>query len=318
MSKDPGWSDLLSARERISGHVHRTPVLTSRHLDALAGAELHFKCENLQRTGSFKARGACNAVFSLDDAAASRGVVTHSSGNHGQAVAYAASRRGIRAIIIMPENAPEAKQAAAKAYGGEVVLCRPGLASREAAVARVQAETGAVLVHPYADSAVIAGQGSAAAELIEEAGALDALIVPVSGGGLISGSCIAAAQLAPALEVHAAEPELADDVFRSLSEGRLVTGEDSPATIADGLRGSMKEINWRYVSRHVRSGLVCSEAEIVAAMRLIFERMKLVVEPSGAVPLAALLRARDRFAGRRVGILLSGGNVDLNNLPWQR
>lgn len=312
----PTWTDVLAARVRTEPHVHRTPVLTSNFLNGIAGAELFFKCENLQKAGSFKARGACNAVFSLDAETAKRGVATHSSGNHGQALAYAAACRGIAATIVMPRNAPEAKRQAVEAYGGKVLTCEPGNAAREAMLARLLVEENAEAVHPYADARVIAGQASAALELLEEVAGLDVIVAPIGGGGLVSGTGLAARGFSPRTRIFAAEPELADDAFRSLAAGRLVQGEDSPPTLADGLRASLKEMTWRLVSNHVDRVLLAGEEEIVHAMRLIWQRMKIVIEPSSAVAVAAILRRRDLFKGLRTGVILSGGNVDLSRLPW--
>ncbi len=313
----PDWNDAHAARLRIAPYTHRTPVMISTQLNRLTGASLFFKCENLQRTGSFKARGACNAVFSLDEETAQRGVATHSSGNHGQALSFAAARRGIPAWIVMPETAPAVKRAAVEAYGGQVITCAAGLAAREAALQNILAETGAHLVHPYADAKVIAGQASVSIELIEEVGELDEIVAPIGGGGLISGVALAASQLAPQAKIFAAEPELADDAYRSLAAGRLIEGADAPATVADGLRASLKPMTWHFVRQHVAGVRIASEQQIIEAMQLIWQRMKLIVEPSGAVPLAALLRSPELIRGKRVGIILSGGNVDLERLPWQ-
>lgn len=311
----PSWDDVREAGTRIAEHVHRTPVLTSTFLNGLAGAELYFKCENLQKTGSFKARGASNAVFGLDDAAASNGVATHSSGNHGQALCYAAMRRGISATVVMPRTAPEAKKSAVREYGGRIVECDPTSSAREAALERVLAETDADLVHPYNDPRVIAGQATSARELIEDVGRLDAIVAPIGGGGLISGTCLAALNLSPETKVYGSEPANADDALRSKRAGHIVV-DDAPQTIADGLRASLKELTWHFVSRHVEDILLASEREIVDAMYLVWQRMKIVIEPSSAVPIAALLRSGEIFSGKRVGVIVTGGNVDLDRLPW--
>jgi len=311
----PTYDDVVLAHERIRPHVHRTPVLTSSHLDGLAGARLLLKCENLQKIGAFKARGACNAVFGLSQEQAARGVLTHSSGNHGQALAFAAAKRGIPATIVMPETSARPKLDAVRGYGGRVVTCAPGTKAREEAVAGERERTGAEIVHPYADARVIAGQGTCARELIEEAGSLDAIVAPVGGGGLISGTCIAAHAMAPGIKVFAAEPANADDAFRSKEAARLIE-DDAPQTIADGLRASLKPITFHYVQNAVEAVLTVSEAEIVAAMRLVWERLKIVVEPSSAVAVAAVLKNAPRFAGQTVGIIITGGNVDLDRLPW--
>ena len=311
--------DLAAVRDahaRIRPHVHRTPVLTSRSLDAAAEAVLFLKCENLQKVGAFKARGACNAVFSLDDAEARRGVVTHSSGNHGAAVAWAAARRGIPAWVVMPENSAEIKKAAVKGLGATVRFCAPTLEARDTTCAAVQAETGAVLVHPYDDWRVIAGQGTAALELLEEVPDLDAIITPVGGGGLLSGTAIASRAINPSIHVYGAEPAGADDAWRSLQSGRIVPQTD-PHTIADGLRSSLGVKTFAVLSTLVDGIGTTSEEAIVRAMRLTWDKLKLVIEPSSAVPLAALLERKLRVAGLRVGIIISGGNVDLDRLPWQ-
>jgi threonine dehydratase len=307
----PEFADVEAAAARIAPHAQRTPVLRSRSLDALAGAELHFKCENLQRVGAFKFRGACNAVWSLSDEVAARGVVTHSSGNHGAALALAARTRGIPAHVVVPEGAVKSKLAAIEAYGAVLHRCAPTIAAREAAAEKVRADTGATLVHPYADPRVIAGQGTAALELLRETGPLDALIAPVGGGGLIGGSAIAAAALAPGMAVHAAEPEGAADAWESLRRGERVT-ELAPDTVCDGLRGLLGAINFALLKKYAVDVLPVADAATLAAMRLIWERLKLVVEPSSAIALAAILGHPGRFAGRRVGVILSGGNVDLD------
>jgi threonine dehydratase len=307
---------IRAAHARIRPHVHRTPVLTSRSLDAVAEAALFFKCENLQKVGAFKARGACNAVFSLDDAEARRGVVTHSSGNHGAAVAWAAARRGIPAWVVMPENSAEIKKAAVQGLGATVRFCAPTLEARDTTCAAVQAETGALLVHPYDDWRVIAGQGTAALELLEEIPDLDAIITPVGGGGLLSGTAIASRGIKPSIHVYGAEPAGADDAWRSLQSGRIVPQTD-PRTIADGLRSSLGVKTFAVLSTLVDAIGTTSEEAIVRAMRLTWDKLKLVIEPSSAVPLAALLERKLPVAGLRVGIVISGGNVDLDRLPWQ-
>ncbi len=311
----PSIDEIRAAAERIAGLAQRTPVLTCRGLDELACARLFFKCENLQKAGAFKFRGACNAVLLLSDEQAARGVVTHSSGNHAAALALASRLRGIPAHIVMPDNAPVAKRRAVEAYGGRITFCRPTLADRTAVAAQILRETGGVLVHPYDDPAVIAGQGTVALEFHEQAPGLDQLVVPVSGGGLISGIALATASVSPATEIVGVEPERADDAQQSLRAGRLLAPPIGD-TIADGLRAALCERTFAVISQHVREMLTVSEAEIVAAMRLIWERTKLVVEPSSAVTLAAVLQAAPRFRGRRVGLVLSGGNVDLDRLPW--
>lgn len=290
--------------------------MTCGGLDKLTGAELFFKCENLQKAGAFKFRGACNAVLSLSDQQAARGVVTHSSGNHAAALALAARLRGIPAYIVMPENAPEAKRRAVEAYGGKITLCKPTLADRQAVAERILHQTNAVLVHPYDDAAVIAGQGTLALEFHEQTPGLEFVVTPVSGGGLISGVALATVAASPGTQIVGVEPERADDARQSLQAGRLLAGPIGE-TIADGLRAALCERTFAVVSQHVREIVAVSEAEIVAAMRLIWERLKIIVEASSAVVLAAVIKQPVPFRGRRVGLVLSGGNVDLDQLPWQ-
>ena len=309
----PQFSDILAAAARIAPHAHVTPVLRSRSMDRMAGAELHFKCENFQRAGAFKFRGACNAVWAMSEEQAARGVVTHSSVNHGAALALAARTRGIAAHVVVPEGAVAAKVAAIKAYGAQVHVCAPTMAAREAMAAQVQQETGARLVHPFADPAVIAGQGTAALELLGQAPGLDMLVTPIGGGGLVCGSAIAVAGIASGVAVFAAEPEGAADAFESLRLGERVT-DIVPNTVCDGLRGILGEINFRLLRSHGVEVLPVSDAQTLAAMRLAWERLKIVIEPSSATALAAVLRYRERFAGRRIGLVLSGGNADLDAL----
>ncbi len=312
----PTYDDVRAAHERVRPHVHRTAILTSRLIDGLAGAEIVFKCENFQRAGAFKARGACNAVFGLPGAAEA-GVATHSSGNHGQALAFAAGRRGIECTVVMPRTAPRVKRDAVIGYGGRVVDCEPSTAAREAALAEVVAATGAEVVHPYNDPRVIAGQGTCAKELVEDAGAFDAVVAPIGGGGLISGTCLTLAALAPGTKVYAAEPLAADDAAQSLRTGKIVA-YDAPVTVADGLKVPLKPLTWHFVRSGVADVLTVTEAEIIEAMRLIWSRMKLVIEPSSAVAVAVVLKHREIFEGQRVGVILTGGNVDLDRLPWTR
>jgi threonine dehydratase/serine racemase len=305
------------AAHRIAGRAHRTPVATCAALDARAGRSLFLKCEQLQKGGSFKFRGACNAVLQLDPQQAGRGVATHSSGNFAQALALAARARGIPAHVVMPSNAPAVKRRAVEGYGARVIPCEPTLAAREEALAKLVAETGAAFLHPYDHADVIAGQGTAALELLEDAPGLDAIVTPVGGGGLVSGVAIAAKALVPGIRVIGAEPAGADDAARSKREGRRLP-QAQPHTIADGLLTSLGELTWPIVRDLVDEIVTVEEAEIVAAMRLAWERAKLLIEPSAAVALAAVLgdgvRARAGLA--RVGVVLSGGNVDLDRLPW--
>jgi threonine dehydratase len=312
----PDLAAIRKAQARIAPHVHRTPVLSCRALDAEVGASLHFKCENFQKVGAFKARGATNAVFSLADDAARRGVVTHSSGNHGAALAYAARARGIPAWVVMPENAPKVKQENVRRFGATIRFCAPTVEAREAACADVQRDSGAILVHPFDDARVIAGQGTAALELLDEVPALDIVIAPVGGGGLLSGTSIAVRSSRPAIRVYGAEPANADDAARSFRTGR-VEPLAAASTIADGLRTTLSLRTLAAIRAHVAAIGTASEAAIVRAMRMTWERMKIVIEPSAAVPLASLLERTLDVAGARVGIIVSGGNVDLDHLPWQ-
>ena len=308
-SPEPVFSDVLEAAARIAPHAHVTPVMRSRALDAMAGCELHFKCENLQRIGAFKFRGACNAIFSLSDDEVARGIVTQSSGNHGAAVALAARLRGTTATVVAPRSAPKVKLAAIEGYGARIVPSDTHQASRDAVTAQVLAETGGVLVHPFNDPRVIAGQGTAALELLAATPGLDALVAPVSGGGLLSGTCLAVHGIDPKIELFGAEPEGARDAHDSLRSGTRITGRIAD-TICDGLRAELGTLTYPILRAHLRDILLVDDVAVVAAMRLIWERMKLVVEPSAAITLASVLAHRERFSGRRVGLLLSGGNVD--------
>ena len=311
----PILEDMRTARARITPHIHVTPVLTSRMLDELSGAELFFKCENFQKAGAFKARGASNAVFGLSDEQAARGVATHSSGNHGTCLSYAAKQRGIPCTVVMPRTAPQAKKDAVMGYGGRVVECEPSTSSREAVFAEVVAETGAEFVHPYNDHRVIAGQATCSAELIEQVEGLDAVVAPIGGGGMVSGTCLTLSGLAPQMKIYAAEPEQADDAFRSFKAGHIIA-DDAPNTVADGLKVPLKELTWHFVQKQVTDILTASEQEIIEAMKLIWKRLKIVMEPSSAVPLATILKNPQIFAGKRVGVIVTGGNVDLDKLPW--
>jgi len=290
-------------------------VLTCRAIDDMLGATLFFKCENLQKVGAFKIRGACNAVYSLSDTESQNGVAAHSSGNHAAALALAGQWRGIKAYVVMPENSSAVKLKAVAGYGAEIVLCKPTLEAREETLDGVVQSTGAAVIHPYNDNRVICGQGTAALELCEEISDLDIVMAPVGGGGLLSGTAIAVKGLSPQTEVIAGEPERADDAYRSLKAGRIIPVED-PDTIADGLLTSLGDLTFPIIDRHVKDIITVSEEEIIAAMRLIWTRMKLIVEPSASVPLGAIMRRPQDFAGKRVGIILSGGNVDLDALPW--
>jgi threonine dehydratase len=312
----PDLAAIRAAHARIAPHVHRTPVLTCRSIDAETGARLFFKCENFQKVGAFKARGATNAVLSLGDAEARRGVVTHSSGNHGAALAYAARQRGIAAWVVMPENAPKVKQESVRRLGASIRFCAPNVAAREAGCAAVLAETGATLIHPYDDVRVIAGQGTAAIELLEAVPDLDIVIAPVGGGGLISGTAIATRALSARVRVYGGEPANADDAARSFVSG-TVEPLSATTTIADGLRSTLSVRTLAAMRANVAAIGTASEDAIVHAMRMTWERMKIVIEPSSAVPLACLLERTLDVAGAAVGVIVSGGNVDLDRLPWQ-
>jgi threonine dehydratase len=310
-------NDVRAAAERIAGLAHRTPVATCATIDRLAGRRVFFKCEHLQKVGAFKFRGACNAVIKLTDEAAAQGVVTHSSGNHAQAVALAARMRGIAAHIVMPSDALAVKRRAVEGYGGRVIECEPTLEARDTTAEAVIAETGATFIHPYDHPDIIAGQGTSALELLDQVPKLDAIVVPVGGGGLISGICVAAKGIDPGIRIFAAEPLGADDAARSKAAGKLIP-QTGPDTIADGLLTSMGELTWPIIRDYVERVVTVSEEEIVAAMRLAWERAKLLIEPSAAVAVAAVLS--DTFRAiegiDRVGVVLSGGNVDLDHLPW--
>lgn len=313
----PTLQSIQEAAERIRPHAHRTPVLTCASLDRQVGARVFFKCENFQKVGAFKFRGACNAVFSLTDAEAARGVVAHSSGNHAQALALAAHLRGIPAYIVMPSNAPAVKKAGVAGYGGQITLCEPTLEAREATQEQVVARTGATVVHPYNDPRVIAGQGTAAMELLQEVPGLDVILAPVGGGGLLSGTAIAATEMAPGIRVIAGEPEGADDACRSLAAGAILPSVQ-PRTIADGLLTSLGSLTFPIIRERVERIVTVSEPAIVTAMRFVWERMKIIIEPSSAVPVGVLWERKIDLAGLRVGVILSGGNVDMETLPWQR
>jgi len=321
----PTWNAIREAHARIAPRIHRTPVLTSQSLDAMAGAQFFFKCDNFQKTGSFKIRGASNAILSLTDAEAAHGIVTPSSGNHGAAVACAAAWRGVPAYIVMPKNAPAVKCRAVESYGGRITFSEPTITSRQETSARIQAETGAILIHPYDNDSIITGQATAAKELLEEVPDLDAVFAPVSGGGLLSGTCLSAKTIRPNIRIFGCEPARADDAYRSLTTGTLQS-LDSSDTIADGLRASLAPRTFAILRSHLDRVLLVSEEEIIAAMRLVWERMKIIIEPSSAVAIAPLLRpgavsnlnlpARADGAPPRLGIIFSGGNVDFSALPF--
>jgi threonine dehydratase len=323
--RPPTWADIVAAHARIAPRIHRTPVLTSHSLNAIAGAEFFFKCDNFQKTGSFKIRGATNAIFSLTDEEAGHGIVTPSSGNHGAAVACAAAWRGVPAYIIMPKNAPKVKCRAVESYGGKITFSEPTITSRQETSARVQAETGAILVHPYDNDRIITGQATAAKELLEEIPDIDAVLAPVSGGGLLSGSCLCAKAMRPNIHLFGGEPALADDAYRSLTTGTLQS-LDASSTIADGLRASLAPRTFAILRQHLDRVLLVTEDEIIAAMKLIWERMKIIIEPSSAVAVAPLLKpgavsalnlpVRADGTPPKLGVIFSGGNVDFSALPF--
>lgn len=311
----PTYSDIERAHDCIRPFIHHTPVMTSVSINEIVGAELYFKCENLQKVGAFKFRGACNSVFSLSDEEAKNGVCTHSSGNHAAALALAARMRGVPAYIVMPENAPEIKKKAVAGYGALITFCEPTQAAREATLTQISGQTGATEIHPYNYFNVICGQGTAAKELMEETNWLDVVMAPVGGGGLLSGTAIATRKLLPNARVIAAEPAGADDAFRSFYSQTLHPSV-SPKTMADGLLTSLGSLTFTIVLGNVDQVVTVSEEGIVTAMRMIWERMKIIIEPSSAVPLAAILENKVEVKGQRVGIILSGGNVDLGKLPF--
>ncbi len=311
----PDLEKIREASRRIEPYVHHTPVFTSAAVNQICEAEVYFKAENMQKVGAFKARGAVNAVFSLSKSEAEKGVATHSSGNHAAALAYAASCRGIKAYVVMPENATPVKKAAVAGYGAEITYCESTQQAREATLESVVRKTGAAFIHPYDDYRVIAGQATAALELMEQISDLDAIIAPVGGGGLLSGTALVVNSLNPGVKVIGAEPKNADDAYRSMLAGRIISVEQ-PRTIADGLRTSLGELTFPIIHEKVDSILTVTEEAIIESMRLIWERVKIVVEPSAAVTLAVLLTRRSAVNGRKIGLILSGGNADLDSLPW--
>ncbi len=308
---------ILETLDRIQSHIHRTPILKSGLLNTLSGAEIHFKCENFQRMGAFKMRGATNAILQLSDQQKSKGVVTHSSGNFAQAVSLAAKSLGVKAYIVMPSSAPQVKKEAVKGYGGKIIECTPTLEARERTAAKIQKEKGATFLHPSNDLDVILGQGTAAIELLEDVPDLNYIFTPVGGGGLIAGTALAAYHLSNNCNVVGGEPFEVDDAYRSLQSGKIETNS-STNTIADGLKTQLGDINFPIIQKHVSEIIRVEEKEIINAMRLIWERMKIIIEPSCAVPFAALLKEKERFKNQKIGIILSGGNVDLENLPFKK
>ena len=308
-------TDVQEAARRIGPYIHRTPVITCGSLDSRVGSRVYLKCENLQKVGAFKFRGACNAVFALSDEEAARGVCTHSSGNHAQALALAARIRGIPAYIVMPDNAPAVKKAAVAGYGGQITFCPPTLEARESTLERIREQTGAFVVHPYNNERVIAGQGTATLELLDEVPDLDVVMAPVGGGGLLSGTAIAARGISPRIRVIAGEPEMADDAYRSVQAGRILPSL-SPKTVADGLLTSLGTLTFPIICENVEQIVTVSEQGIIETMKFVWERAKIIIEPSAAVPVGVLWEKKIDLAGLRVGVILSGGNVDLDHLPW--
>lgn len=308
----PDKKTIEEAHKRISAYIHRTPILKSSSLNQMAGCEMFFKCENFQNIGAFKARGAMNAALLLSPAERSMGIATHSSGNHGQAVARAANILGMRAYIVMPHTAPEIKKSGVLGYGGEIHLCEPTLQAREATLLEVVERTGASVIHPFNDYAVIAGQATVAKEMLEEINNLDLLISPVGGGGLLSGTSLAAKYFSPSTGVVGAEPAAVDDAFRSMQTGKIEPSGSS--SIADGLLTSLGDKTFDIIRKEVKEIITVTEAEIIAAMRQIWERLKIVIEPSAAVTLAVVMKQKEKFQGKRVGVILSGGNVDLDKM----
>lgn len=311
----PTFTDVVDAHVRVQQFAHRTPIFTSESIDRIVGGKIYFKCENFQKAGSFKFRGAINAVMSLTDEAAQRGVGTHSSGNHAAALALAANMRGIAAHVVMPKNAPDIKKKAAAGYGAHIYFCEPTLEARESALNRIISETGAIEIHPYNNFDVIAGQGTAVKELLEAEPDLGTVLVPVGGGGLLSGSALSVRHLAPGAKLIACEPEGADDAYQSFIKGEIVPSTN-PKTIADGLLTSLGELNFAIIKEKVDQIVTVTEASIIEAMRLVWERMKIIIEPSSAVPLAAVIEAKIDPRNKKTGIIVSGGNLDLETLPF--
>jgi len=312
----PTLADIQQAAQRIKPYIYRTPVLTNESLNERVDAQVYLKCENFQKVGAFKFRGACNAVFSLSDEEATHGVSTHSSGNHAQALALAAKLRGISAYIVMPKNAPKVKKEAVAGYGGQITFCEPTLEARESTLSSISQETGSTVIHPYDNERVIAGQGTAALELLEDIPDLDVILAPVGGGGLISGTAIVAKGLKSGILVIAGEPEMADDAFRSMQAGEVIPSVN-PKTIADGLLTSLGKITFPIIKQQVDQIVTVSESVIIESMKFIWERAKIIIEPSAAVAIGVLWEKKIDLSGLKVGVILSGGNVDLEKLPWQ-
>jgi threonine dehydratase len=311
----PTFEDIKEAQQRISEHIHRTPVLSSKQVDQKTGGKILFKCENFQKVGAFKFRGASNAIFSLSEEEAKNGVATHSSGNHAQAVALAAKMRGIPAYVVMPENAPKVKVKAVKNYGADVTFCESTLEARESTLEKMVEKTGAIFIHPYDNAQIIAGQGTSALELLEDHPDLDIIIAPVGGGGLLSGTALAAKSIKPDIMVIGAEPDNADDAYRSFKANKLIPVQN-PNTIADGLRTSLGKLPFSVITEYVDDIVTVPEDSIIEAMRYVWERLNMIIEASCAVPVAAVFDGKIDVKNKKVGIIITGGNVDLDNLPW--
>lgn len=311
----PELKDIILSANRIRPWINKTPVLTSTFINELTGSHVFFKCENFQKIGAFKYRGATNALLQIPEGERKNGVATHSSGNHAQALALAAAVHGLKSYIVMPENAPAIKRIAVEEYGANVISCKPGLSSREETLKKVVADTKAFVIHSYNDYKVITGQATCCYELLSEIGAVDAIITPVGGGGLLSGTCLSAHYLNPSIKIFGAEPTGAPDAFKSLEEGKIIPSIE-PKTIADGLLTSLGDKTFPIIREHVERIILADDNEIIMAMKFLWERMKIIIEPSGAIPLAALLKEKEKFRNKRVALILSGGNVDLSHLPF--
>ncbi len=315
INRIPVREDILATYHKIKDRIHRTPVLSSSMINEMIGSKLFFKCENFQKIGAFKARGAINASLSLSNSQLKKGIATHSSGNHAQAIAYSANQLKTKAYVVMPVNSPKVKIIAVKGYGAEIIYCEPTLEAREHELKRVVKETGAYFIHPYNDYDVIAGQATVAFEFIEQVESLDVIITPVGGGGLLSGTCLARNYFSADTKIYAGEPEGANDAFKSLAKGKIVPSV-KPVTIADGLLTSLGTLTFPIIQKNIEKIILVSDKDIIMAMKLIWERMKIIVEPSAAVSLAAVFKEKELFENFKIGVILSGGNVDLNQLPF--
>lgn len=316
MVNTPSLEDLNAAHQRIKPFIHRTPVYTSESINKISGCSIYFKCENLQKIGAFKIRGATNAILKLSDTERANGVCTHSSGNHAQAIALAARENGLKAYVVMPKNSSKVKVEAVKGYGADITFCKNSIASRQETLDRIKAATHSKFIHPFDNIDVITGQATAAKELLEDIEKLDIITAPIGGGGLMSGTCLATHYLSPTTQIIGSEPEKVDDALRSLASGSIQTNEQTE-TIADGLKTDLSKLTFEIIQEHVRQIITVSEDEIIAAMRMVWERMKMIIEPSSAVPLAAILKEPSLFNNRRVGLIVTGGNVELKSLPFK-